>query len=51
MIDIDLLVLERKKTSCVFLRFCYYLPLGKGVGFHLNTLKPPSPKADFAKSG
>jgi hypothetical protein len=31
----------------VFLLFCYYLPLGKGISFHLNNLKSPPPKNDL----
>jgi hypothetical protein len=39
------------KMFNVFLLFCYYLPLGKRVPFHLNNLESPTLKMICAKSG
>ena len=33
----------------VFLQYCYYLPLEKGVVLQLNKLKVPSPKEALCK--
>jgi hypothetical protein len=51
LIEFGLLVLEEKifKIFSVFLLFCYYLPLEKGVPLHLNKLDSPPPKDDFCQ--
>jgi hypothetical protein len=33
----------------VFLLFCYYLPLGKGIPLHLNNLQSPPPEDNFCQ--
>jgi hypothetical protein len=37
------------KIFSVFLLFCYYLPLGKGIPFHMKNLEFPPPKDDLCK--
>ena len=37
------------KNFSVFLLFCYYLPLGKGVLLHLNNFESPPPKDDLCQ--
>ena len=43
-IQIGLVVLEKKIFVDVFLLFCNYLPLEKGVAIHLYKLESHSPK-------
>jgi hypothetical protein len=38
-----------KKKLSVFLLFCYYLPLGKGVSLHLNKPEFPFPKDELCQ--
>jgi hypothetical protein len=37
------------KNFSLFLLFCYYLPLGKGIPFHLKNLNSPPPKDDLCQ--
>jgi hypothetical protein len=39
------------KIFSVFLLFCYYLPLDKGIPLHLNNLESPPLRMICAKSG
>jgi hypothetical protein len=50
LIEIGLLVLEKiLKIFSVFLLFCYYLPLGKGIPLYLKNLESPPPKDDLCQ--
>jgi hypothetical protein len=44
LVEIDPVVLEKilKYFFCIFLLFCYYLPLEKGAVLHLKKLESPS---------
>ena len=46
LVEIDVVVLNKKilKNFNIILLFCYYLPLEKGMAFHLNKLESPSSK-------
>jgi hypothetical protein len=37
------------KISSIFLLFCYYLPLERGIPLHLNNPETPPPKDDLCQ--